>query len=238
MIFTGCTFCGISMSEAKNWYMDRKFERTLNSLKRNGFKTIYAPTREEAVARVLELIPKDAMVGVGGSMTIRELGLVDMLVQRGNKVVQLFSAGMGASLKSSPNMLVQSDEEIREVIRQELNSDVFLSSSNAITEKGQLVNVDMAGNRVVAMIFGPKRVIVVVGRNKIVNSLDEAMERLRNIASPMNAKRLNRKTPCAVSGVCTDCESPDRLCRVTTIMNMIPARSDITVVLVNEDLGY
>ncbi len=213
------------MSEAKSWYVSKRFERTMDFLEKNGFKTVYAPTREEAAARVLELIPRDAVVGVGGSITIRELGLVDTLARRGNRVVHHWQRGLSA-------------EEAMEARRQELNSDAFLSSSNAITEKGQLVNVDGAGNRVAAMIFGPRKVVVVAGVNKIVKDVDEAVERIRNVSAPMNAKRLNLETPCAVSGVCTDCESPGRICRVTTIMDRAPEEADITVVLVNEELGY
>jgi L-lactate utilization protein LutB len=213
------------MNEVKNWFIGKRIERTISSLLKNGFKADYALTRDEAVAKVLELIPNDAVVGVGGSMTIREIGLVDMLVKRGNKVVQHWQEGLSA-------------EGVREAMRRELNSDVFLSSSNAITERGQLVNIDNAGNRVAAMIFGPKKTVIIAETNKIVYDLDDAMKRLRNVASPMDAKRLNSATPCLTSGICIDCDSPGRLCRVTTIMDRKPAASDITVILVNEELGY
>jgi len=213
------------MSGVKNWYLEEKNKRTLASLEKNGFKTLYMATKREAADEVLKLIPKGVLVGVGGSMTVRELGLVEALIRRGNEVAQHWQAGL-------------SEEERMVARRRQLTSDVFLTSSNAITERGQLVNIDGAGNRVAAMIFGPKKVIVVAGANKIVKDLNEALERVRKVAAPMDARRLNLKTPCAVSGVCTDCDAPDRICRVTTIMDRKPLKTDITVVLVGEELGY
>jgi L-lactate utilization protein LutB len=213
------------MSGVKNWYLEEKNKRTLASLEKNGFKTLYMATKREAADEVLKLIPKGVLVGVGGSMTVRELGLVEALIRRGNEVAQHWQAGL-------------SEEERMVARRRQLTSDVFLTSSNAITERGQLVNIDGAGNRVAAMIFGPKKVIVVAGANKIVKDLNEALERVRKVAAPMDARRLNLKTPCAVSGVCTDCDAPDRICRVTTIMHRKPLKTDITVVLVGEELGY
>jgi L-lactate utilization protein LutB len=213
------------MSGVKNWYLEEKNKRTLASLEKNGFKTLYMATKREAADEVLKLIPKGVLVGVGGSMTVRELGLVEALIRRGNEVAQHWQAG----LSEKGRMVAR---------RRQLTSDVFLTSSNAITERGQLVNIDGAGNRVAAMIFGPKKVIVVAGANKIVKDLNEALERVRKVAAPMDARRLNLKTPCAVSGVCTDCDAPDRICRVTTIMHRKPLKTDITVVLVGEELGY
>lgn len=213
------------MSEVREWHRGVRVERALHALKENGFKTIYASTRIEAVEEILKLIPKDAVVGVGGSITVRELGLIDALSRQGNRVAQHWQKGL-------------SQEESMAIRRTQLTSDVFLTSSNAVTESGQLVNVDGVGNRVAAMIFGPKKVIVVAGVNKIVTDLEGALDRVNNVASPMNAKRLTRKTPCAVTGACTDCRSPERICNVTTIINRRPIRTDFTVVLVGEELGY
>jgi hypothetical protein len=123
-------------------------------------------------------------------------------------------------------------------MREELNSDVYLASSNAVTEDGRLINIDMTGNRVVAMIFGPPKVILVVGVNKIVKDVDEGIKRVKNVATPMNARRLGLKVPCASTGVCTNCDAEDRLCRVTTIIEKRPSRSDISVILVGEELGF
>ena len=213
------------MSDVREWHRGVRVERTLHALHENGFKTKYASTRTEAVEGILNLIPPDALVGVGGSITVRELGLLDALRHQGNEVAQHWQQGL-------------SQEARMAIRRQQLTADVFLTSSNAITESGQLVNVDGVGNRVAAMIFGPHKVIVVAGVNKIVKDLEGALDRVNNVASPMNARRLQRQTPCATTGICTDCRSPERICNVTTIINRRPIRTDFTVVLVGEELGY
>jgi acyl-CoA hydrolase len=177
------------------------------------------------VEEILNLIPPDALVGVGGSLTVRELVLLNALLQRGNEVAQHWQQGLSQEARTA-------------IRRQQLTADVFLTSSNAITETGQLVNVDGVGNRVAAMIFGPSKVIVVAGVNKIVKDLEGALDRVNNVASPMNARRLQRKTPCDTTGVCIDCRSPERICNVTTIINRRPIRTDFTVVLVGEERGY
>jgi L-lactate utilization protein LutB len=213
------------MNEVQQWHTAKRVERTVNALKENGFEVVYASTRSDALQEVLNRVPTDALVGVGGSITVRELGLIDALNQRGHRVAEHWSSDLAP-------------DERMAIRRQQLISDVFLTSSNAITESGHLVNVDGAGNRVAAMIFGPKKVIVVAGVNKIVKNLEEALDRVNDVAAPMNAKRLNRKTPCAVTGQCTDCRSPERICNITTIINRKPGRTDVTVLLVGEELGY
>jgi len=214
--------------DVKRWHLQKKIERTLAALRKNGFDVIYIPTRKEAVAKVLELIPSNALVGVGGSVTVRELGLLKILKSRGNKIADHWEA---RHKKLAP-------EEVMKVRKLLLNSDVLLTSTNAVTEKGHLVNIDHAGQRVAAMIFGPKKVIIVTGVNKIVMDVDEALERIKNVAAPMNAKRLNMNVPCTVSGFCTDCDSQDRICNVTTIIERRPVHTDISVILIGEMLGY
>jgi len=199
-------------------------DRLIEALNKNGFKTIYAETGKEAAKIIMYSISPEETVGVGGSLTIRELGLVESLINRGNEVFHHWRKGM-------------TSEEVLETLKNEVSSDVFLTSSNAVTMDGKLVNKDMVGNRVSAMIFGPKRVFVVVGVNKIVKDVNEALERIKHVA-PLNAKRIGAKTPCVESGYCVDCDSPDRICRVTTIIEKVPSRTEITVVLVNESLGY
>ena len=213
------------MNEVRQWHTAKRVERTVNALKENGFEAVYASTRTDALQEVLNRVPTDALVGVGGSITVRELGLIDALNQRGHRVAEHWASDLAP-------------DERMAIRRQQLTSDVFLTSSNAITESGHLVNVDGAGNRVAAMIFGPKKVIVVAGVNKIVKNLEEALDRVNNVAAPMNAKRLNRKTPCAVTGQCTDCRSPERICNITTIIHRKPGRTDVTVLLVGEEMGY
>ncbi len=213
------------MNEVRQWHTAKRVERTVNALKENDFEAVYAPTRTDALKEVLNRVPTDALVGVGGSITVRELGLIDALSHRGHRVAEHWSSDLAP-------------DERMAIRRQQLTSGVFLTSSNAITESGHLVNVDGAGNRVAAMIFGPKKMIVVAGVNKIVKNLEAAFDRINNVAAPMNAKRLNRKTPCAVTGQCTDCRSPERICNITTIISRKPGRTDVTVLLVGEELGY
>lgn len=213
----------LTMYDAKTWYKDQKIKRTLATLEKNGFQTFFVETKSKALDKVLSLIPSNADVGVGGSVTIREINLIEALTARGNAVFQHW---------------LQPEENVKTIMRKQLNSDVFVASSNAVTEDGKLINIDKAGNRVAAMMFGPQKVILVVGVNKIVKNIDEGIRRAKNVAGPMNARRRGDKTPCATTGVCTDCEAPDRLCRVITIMEKKPSRTDVTVILVGEQLGF
>ncbi len=212
------------MHEAKMWYIDQKIQRTLTALEKNGFQTFFLATRQDACEKVLSLIPLNAVVGVGGSITIREINLIDSLSARGNIVIQ--------------HWLPPPGEDSVTTARKEIDSDIFLTSSNAITENGKLINIDGTGNRVAAMIFGPRKVIVIAGINKIVKDVAEGIQRVKNVAAPMNARRLNRQTPCTMTGECTDCDSTYRICRVTTIMERKPNETDITVILVGEELGF
>ncbi|MFQ5758388.1 MAG: lactate utilization protein [Candidatus Bathyarchaeia archaeon] len=210
-------------------YADRMLSRTKKALENHGFKVFIASTRKDAVQKVLGLIPVDAMVGVGGSVTIRELGLIRALTKRGNRVVHHWLPDV--AVKDWLPYMVEAH-----------SSAVFLCSSNAVTEDGKLVNLDSTGNRVASMIFGPGSVIVVAGRNKIVRNVDAGLKRLKEVAGPLNAKRHNLvELPCVKTGVCTDCDSPKRVCRVITIIERAPNRvrePHMTVVLVAEDLGF
>jgi len=215
------------MREGRDWHTGKTVRPTLDSLWKNGFSAFYVPSKEEALKKVLEMIPTNAKVGVGGSVTIREIGLVKALEERGNPVADHWRSGL-------------SKEELREVRRSQLTSDVFLSSSNAVTMDGKLLNADGTGNRVAAMMFGPSKVIIVAGLNKIVKDAEEGLRRIRNIACPMNAKRLAYESPCGLTGTCAEdrCELPGRLCHIITILERRPNETDTTVVLVGERLGY
>lgn len=213
-----------SLYEAKSWYLSVKAQKTLEALRKNGFQTVFAHTKQEALEKALAIIPPDAKVGIGGSVTIREIGLAEALVERGNAVVQHWEKEPGLDAKT--------------VMRMELSSDIFLASSNAITEDGKLINIDGTGNRVGAMVFGPEKVLIIAGINKIVRDVGEGIRRVKNVAAPMNAKRLNKKTPCVRTGVCTECDAPDRICRITTIMERKPTRTEVIVMLVGEELGF
>lgn len=206
-------------------YARARAEQAVKALKKNGFEATYVATPEEAVAKVLELIPDGASVGVAGSMTARQLGLPERLADGGHRVVHHWLPGLSA-------------EEARRIHLEEASSDIFITSSNAVTLDGKLVNTDGGGNRTAAMIFGPRRTIIIAGYNKLVDDVGGALKRIKEVAAPMNAIRLHLKTPCAVTGRCTDCSSPDRICAVTTIHERRPARSSYSVILVGAELGY
>lgn len=216
------------MLETKKWFKKIRIEKTLKSLKKHGFEVFYYNRKEEAIEKIMKIIPLKAIVGIGGSVTLRELDIPEKLRKRGNKTEDhWYERKKGTS-----------SEEILKVRKNQINSDVFITSTNAITENGELVNIDGGGQRVAAMIFGPKKVIVVAGINKITKDLEEGIWRARNIAAPINAKRLNRNTPCAVTGICNDCDSPDRICGATTILHKQMRDTPLTIILIDEDLGY
>lgn len=196
------------------------------NLSKNGFQASFAGTAADAKDMVLGLISPGAPVGVGGSVTIRQLNLIEILRQQGHEVYDHWQKGL-------------SPAEIHEIKLKHLISPFFLTSTNAITQDGKLVNIDNTGNRVAAMIFGPQHVIVVAGKNKIVASLDEALKRIKEQVAPVNAQRRQDQTPCAATGKCEDCHSPYRLCRVTTVLERkTRGIGTFSVIIVKETLGY
>ncbi len=187
-----------------------KYSRTVEALKRRGFDAVEVSTGEEAAAIVMKEAEAASSVGWGGSESVKAIGVRERLAAAG--------------------------KEIRD---HETIMDLFLLSANAMTEDGLIVNIDGRGNRVAASIYGPKRVIYIVGRNKIVpGGVAEAIARAKRMASPPNCRRLSKKTPCAEKGLCADCDSPDRICKVTAIFERCPTRTPTLVVIVDQDLGY
>lgn len=214
------------MDAAIKWFHGERATKTVAKLQKNGFEALFFDKREAAVQEILSRITPDARVGFGGSVTVRELGLVDTLRDRGNTVYDHWQKSL-------------SPEELQEVRRSHLTCDTFITSSNAITMDGKLVNIDHSGNRVAAMIFGPGSIIVVAGVNKIVKNVEAGLERIKNYTSPLNTHRRNDPTPCAKLTLCADCAMPHRLCRVTTIIEARPAASkNFTVMIIGENLGY
>ncbi|MDR3590418.1 MAG: lactate utilization protein [Negativicutes bacterium] len=212
------------MSEVVQWHRDTIGKKVVDALTKNNFAASYVQTRQEAADKLLELIPAEASIGFGGSVTLNQLDIIAKLEERGNPVLNPFKAGL-------------SPQESRTVRRQQLLSDVYLSGTNAVTLDGKLVNVDATGNRVGAMLFGPDKVFIVVGINKVVKDVAEAENRVRVWASPPNNKRLGYPNPCAQTGVCVDCQGPTRICNITTIMHKRPKMTDVHVIVVGEDLG-
>jgi L-lactate utilization protein LutB len=211
--------------ENRLWHNDTLGQKAVTALNNNHFSALYVKTAAEGKAAVLKLISTTDTVGIGGSATVAEIGLLTELAQRGNTV---FNHGLSGL----------TPEESLATRRQELTADVFLTGTNAVTLDGQLVNVDGAGNRVAAMIFGPKKVIVVVGVNKIVEDTHAAYRRIKMEAAPINNKRLNRPNPCTISGVCMDCQSPTRICNVTTIIRKALPQTPTHIIIIGEALGF
>ncbi|MTV50214.1 lactate utilization protein [Heliobacillus mobilis] len=213
------------MNDFLAWHHETLGTKVVEALTKNNFQATYCKTRQEAVEQILSLIPTDASVGVGGSQTIQELGLLDQLSERGNELLNHNRPGI-------------TPEEAMDIRRRQLVSDVFLTGTNAVTLDGQLVNRDGIGNRVAAMIFGPKKVIVVTGVNKIVKDPSEAEARIKRFAAPLNNKRINLPNPCTTTGECMNCQGPRRICNITTVLSKKPMLTEFHVIVVGEELGY
>ena len=199
-----------------------QYEELLQSLRGRGFLPELFATAEEARDAALHIIGNKS-VGFGGSATVRDMGLYELLKEQGNEVHCHWYVP---------------DEEKLAVRNTAIQADVYLSSSNALIRDGRLFNIDGAANRVAGLIYGPETVIVIVGRNKIVDSLDDAYTRTRRDCCPGNARRQGFKTPCAIVGECNDCRSADRMCRVVTIHEMPTRRvKAFHVLIVDQDLG-
>jgi L-lactate utilization protein LutB len=203
-----------------------KMNALLDKLRKNGMNASFVSTAEQARAKVLEMIPSKAKVGVGGSVTIRQLRLIEALHERGNQVFDHWGSGL-------------SKKERMGMARKHLSADYFLSSSNALTMDGKLVNTDNTGNRVSALVFGPQHVVVVLGTNKIVKNVEAGVKRIKERAAPLNCQRRKDDTPCAKGKECPDCDSPDRLCRVTSIIEKKSRGIEsLSIIIVGEELGY
>ena len=188
---------------------------------------IYCDSREQAVDEILKMIPEGSLVGLGGSESIIEAGLVDALRKMDIRLLDRYKEGI-------------TTEEVNQMRHEGLNSDVYIASSNAVTVDGKLVNIDGTGNRVAAMIFGPSKVILLVGMNKVVKTLDDALSRVKNYTAPLNSVRVNIQTPCFHQGYCNDphCHPPNRICSQIVIHENSMDLDRIMVVFVGEELGY
>jgi len=200
-------------------------EELVQKLKEKNFQAYLAQDSNKAREIALDLIPQGATIGMGNSLTLRETGIFDELLSGKYKVINQFEKGI-------------SREENLQRRKNSLLADVYFSSVNALTQEGELVNIDGKGNRIAAINFGPDKVILVVGKNKAVDNEKGAWQRLKK-AAPALAKKLGRKTPCAETGICSECNSPGRICCFySVIRSQMPDDKDrIHVILVNEDLG-
>ena len=202
----------------------RLAERMIKNLKRRHMEAFYCETAAEAVKKVSELIPDGSSVTWGGTMTIRDMGIPQALKERG-------------TLEVLDRDLVEGDEEKLQMYVRAFTTDVYRSSANAISEDGVIVNIDGNGNRVAAITWGPKKVIFVIGLNKVAQTVEAALARARSTASPINAARFDIDTPCQVDGVCHNCNSPQSICNYVHFLRNSP-KGRHTVVLVGEDFGY
>lgn len=208
----------------KQIYYENIAATVINNLAKRQMEGYYCPDRASAVQKALELMPEGSSIGWGGSVTVKESGLMDAIH---NGKYHLIDRDSG----STP-------EETRRLYGEICCSDFFLMSTNAITLDGELINIDGRANRVAFLCFGPQNVIILAGMNKLVSDVASGFQRVRDIAAPPNTVRLNKKTPCAVTGRCGDCFSPDCICSqfVYTRRSQIPGR--IKVILIGEELGY
>lgn len=211
--------------ELVDWTYEQKCRKAVGSLEKNGFTAVYCASGAEAFDYIVKEAEGATSIGFGGSMSVVDLQVADRLREMGKELLNHSAPGL-------------TPEERLETMRRQLTCDLFLTGTNALTLSGMLVNIDATGNRVGSMFFGPKKVIVVAGRNKLVDgTVEDAIRRVKEWSSPPNARRLSFNTPCATTGFCSDCNSPDRICRVTTIIDHQPRRTDIRVLVVNGNMG-
>ena len=196
----------------------------IKALSLRHFDAYYCASSSEAAEKILSLIPKTDVVSWGGSMTMEALGVIDRVKKGGWRVIDRSTA--------------QSQGEKIEIMRRALLCDTYLTGANAISEDGEIVNVDGNGNRVAAMTFGPKSVIVACGMNKVVKTAEDAISRARNTAAPVNAQRFDIRTPCKTTGSCADCKSTDSICSYIVRTRLCKPAGRIKVVLVGETLGF
>jgi len=208
------------------WTHEQHCRKAVKALGAHDFTASYCEGAEEARAYILREAEGALSVGFGGSRSVVDLEVEEPLRRSGKEILN----------HGQPQL---SHEEKLGIMRRQLTCDLFLTGTNALTLEGHLVNIDGNGNRVGAMFFGPQKVIVVAGRNKLVDGDDQAaLRRIGAMAAPANTRRLSRRTPCAETGLCTHCNSPERICRVTTILTRRPSYTDLHVLVVNEDMGF
>lgn len=207
------------------WFYERRAESVIEALKKNRINASFVADPGQAAAAVMALIPEGASVGMGGSVTMFQTGLVEALRQGPVRLIDRYE----------PNI---APTEMAARFKQALTADVFVSGVNAITEQGELVFVDATCNRVAPILYGPDKVILIAGCNKITPNLAFAQERIRHFVAPTNAKRIGRKTPCAVTGRCEDCASPERICNATVVIHKQANPQRMHLVLVGGELGY
>lgn len=212
------------MENPKQKYYENVANTIIKNLEKRQMEGHYCKDKKSALKKALELMPKGSSIGWGGSMTVLETGLMDAIQNGDYKIINREEA--------------KTTEEQRKIYGEICCSDFFLMSTNAITIDGELINIDGRGNRVAFLCYGPENVLILAGMNKVVSDVESGFKRVRDIASPPNTVRLNKKTPCSITGRCSDCYSPDCICGqfVMTRRSIVPNR--IKIILIGEELGY
>lgn len=213
------------MDKNMKWLKESRVNSTINSLKKNGMNGYLVNSHEELIEKINELTNDGDTVSCGGSMSLFETGVIDYLRSGKYNFLDRYEDGL-------------SKDDLKKLYRNTFSADVYFTSTNAITEKGELYNVDGNGNRVAAMLYGPDKVIIIAGVNKIVENIEEAIKRNERVSAPANCKRLNRATPCVKVGHCMDCSSEERICNEYTIIRRQGNKDRIHVIFLNEELGY
>ncbi len=209
----------------QTWLWEKLGEKCVKNLKKHGFDAHFVSTPEDAKTLILNMVSDFDTFGFGGSDTTRALGFTEALKGQGKTIYDHWQTDLPKEEDLALRLL-------------QGRCDCFFCSANAISATGEIVNVDGVGNRTNAMSFGPRKVVVAAGMNKVTHDLESALNRVREMAGPMRAKSLNMDTPCAETGVCNDCNSPQRICRITTIFHRKPMMTDMSVVLVNQAMGF
>ena len=212
------------MNTAKSLFYKKRGEILVKNLQSRHFDAYYCATKEEALIKALDLIPKDATVGWGGAYSAMQIGLMDAL----NK----------GPYRTIDRDKCKTQEEKQQAAKDCFSADVFLTGANALSLDGQMVNIDGNGNRIGAVIYGPTSVLVIAGMNKVEENLDAAIRRARTVAAPINEQRFLGNTPCAVTGVCADCKSENCICNHIVVTRHCRPIGRIKFILVGEDLGF
>ena len=213
------------MDQNLQYVLEKRARRCIRNLEKNRMHGYFLEDESGLPALLTELIQPDSTVAVGGSMTLFEAGVIDFLRTGPFHFLDRYAEGLAPA-------------DLQKLHRRVFSADCFLVSTNAITEAGELFNVDGTGNRVAAMIYGPDQVIVIAGINKLVKNMAEAEIRLRETAAPANTRRLNLDTPCRESGYCMDCASPDRICNNYVTIKKQAFDQRMHIVLINKNFGY
>ena len=212
------------MNEFKQAYFAKRGQQLVKNLKKRHFEAHYCETKEEALNKALSLIPEGELVGWGGATSAEQIGLLNAIRTGNYKAIDRDTA--------------KSPEERTEMMRSCLLTDTFITGTNAISLEGELVNIDGMGTRVAAIVYGPKKILVIAGMNKVVDTLEDAMTRARTVAAPINKQRFGNDTPCTATGSCADCLSEGCICNQILITRNCRPAGRITVILVGEELGF